>query len=764
MHTRSRRKPRQNTLLFEELEPRLLFSADAAEALTGMAVEQSVDEEPEVAAAEEPAADSVDQSTAADTPEPMAQPATQDQPGETADAEAAPQLLESEAPAEAAPADAEPAATGEPVLSADTGIDPAQPVAESTAQPATADTPDPVAQAVVDGDQAAAAQELAPTLVEPVETSESATLIDSTAAADEPSATTASIEPTAGLDQPTPASELVFIDGAVRDGQTLVDSLLAPREDGRSFEVVVLDPDRVGIDQVSTALAGYDNLQAIHFLSHGGDGELLLGSTRLDSTSLSLYTDDLAAWGEALDDRGDILLYGCDIAASADGRFLVDSLSQLTGADVAASTDASGHDSLGGDWLLEYQVGQVETPVVLSAVLQAEYVDLLDGVITEVPGLWLSSKTSATTTAATGLITYDDGQIVRFADPNLALGSGATSGTFAKVFNIDTFAADGNAGIFGLHYVSRTVTVGTVNPVTLQAGDVLLSTDTPETLGGVAVTTKNVVLFRPTTPGDYAAGTFSVVLANPGSTGAAIRDFALVETPMALGGTNLQAGDFLLALSGGAYDKDVSLFRPTAMTTSAGGTTGGTLSTLVDGDGSTGISFAAQIYGLELVQQARIVGNTLLDQGQLLITLNGNDVVGTNNLSVKPFDVFALTVSATGAKTSSASAAMLLRGLDVGLSAGGEEIDAVALAGAYTTPANTAPTLTLPGGPLIYPENAPATVIDASATLTDADSVDFAGGCLFVDLGQTGTTSDRLVVRNEGSAAGQIGVSGADIT
>ena len=38
MHTRSRRKPRQNTLLFEELEPRLLFSADAAEALTGMAV------------------------------------------------------------------------------------------------------------------------------------------------------------------------------------------------------------------------------------------------------------------------------------------------------------------------------------------------------------------------------------------------------------------------------------------------------------------------------------------------------------------------------------------------------------------------------------------------------------------------------------------------------------------------------------------------------------------------------------------------------
>ena len=83
MHTRSRRKPRQNSLLFEELEPRLLFSADAAEALTGMAVEQSVEEEPVVAAAEEPAADSVDQSTATDTPEPVAQPDTQDQPAET---------------------------------------------------------------------------------------------------------------------------------------------------------------------------------------------------------------------------------------------------------------------------------------------------------------------------------------------------------------------------------------------------------------------------------------------------------------------------------------------------------------------------------------------------------------------------------------------------------------------------------------------------------------------------------------------------------
>lgn len=394
MHTRSRRKPRQNTLLFEELEPRLLFSADAAEALTGMAVEQTLEEEPPVAAAEEPAADSVDQSTDTDTPEPAAQPAT-------------PEVVETESPLATAPDAGAPPTTTDPALLADTSTDPALPATDSPTQPTATDPLDPVAETVAaDLDQPTEPQDVAPVAIESATTGDPTALIDTSAATAAPAATAASLEPAAAsdqpattIDQPATATELVFVDGAVRDGQTLVDSLLAPRDDDRTFAVVVLDPGQDGIDQVSTALLGYDNLQAIHFLTHGGDGEILLGSTRLDNTSLPLYTDAIATWGSALADSGDILLYGCNIAASADGRFLVDHISQLTGADIAASTDATGLAALGGDWELEYLVGTVEATAPIDPQTQQEWSQVLAAITTGTS----SSAGTGTITTATSL-------------------------------------------------------------------------------------------------------------------------------------------------------------------------------------------------------------------------------------------------------------------------------------------------------------------------------------------------------------------------
>ena len=54
--------------------------------------------------------------------------------------------------------------------------------------------------------------------------------------------------------------------------------------------------------------------------------------------------------------------------------------------------------------------------------------------------------------------------------------------------------------------------------------------------------------------------------------------------------------------------------------------------------------------------------------GQLLISLDGNDQVATNDLGVTANDVFVLSVAATGSGTSTGSAALLMRGPDVGLS------------------------------------------------------------------------------------------------
>ncbi len=321
----------------------------------------------------------------------------------------------------------------------------------------------------------------------------------------------------------------------------------------------------------------------------------------------------------------------------------------------------------------------------------------------EVPALWLSSVGDSTTSAGSGGLTYNDGQIARLSNPNLALGPGVSNGSFTGVFDIDRFAA-GNANINGLHVVHSPMTVGSVVPVVLQRGDILISLKSADTLGGVAVTARDIVRFRPTTPGDYASGSFSLVLRDP-FVGANVRDFALVETPMTIGGTALQAGDFLLVGSGGTYDRDIALFRPTDMT---GSPTGGSLSVLVDGDATSAVNFGRQVYGLELVQHDTSFGGVSLRQGQMLVSVNGTANVGSDNLPVEGRDVFVLDVTATGHATSAGTATMLMRGSDLGLTGGSEEVDALALVGVY----NTAPTLDVSRSPALAAinEDSPAPV------------------------------------------------------
>src|SRR5262249_50500550 len=79
-------------------------------------------------------------------------------------------------------------------------------------------------------------------------------------------------------------------------------------------------------------------------------------------------------------------------------------------------------------------------------------------------------------------------------------------------------------------------------------------------------------------------------------------------------------------------------------------------------------------------------------------------------------------------------------------------------------PVNAAPVVTLPGGAVSYTENDAATVLDSGATVTDLDSANFDTGTLTVDFSANGTADDRLEIRNEGTGAGQIGVSGANVT
>src|SRR4051794_31803055 len=132
--------------------------------------------------------------------------------------------------------------------------------------------------------------------------------------------------------------------------------------------------------------------------------------------------------------------------------------------------------------------------------------------------LLLSTVGDVSNTGAPGEGSWTGGTALAFGDPNLAVGSGLTDGTFSALFNINRFTS-GDADLDALHFVRNTVTVGDgVNTFTLQPGDLLLSIDqdgkTLTSLNQIAADRDDVFVFRPRAPGDYSAGAFYPLLDN----------------------------------------------------------------------------------------------------------------------------------------------------------------------------------------------------------------------------------------------------------
>ena len=173
------------------------------------------------------------------------------------------------------------------------------------------------------------------------------------------------------------ATEVIFIDESADDFEQLVADLESQRDAGRAIDFFVLDSQQDGIDQIAETLERYSDLDAVHIVSHGTSGAVKLGATWLRIGSLDAYAGTIAGWGSAVGTEGDILFYGCDLASNTRGEMLVDSIAALTGADVAASTDDTGHAIYGGDWDLEYATGTVESQLAFSADVQQNWNGLL---------------------------------------------------------------------------------------------------------------------------------------------------------------------------------------------------------------------------------------------------------------------------------------------------------------------------------------------------------------------------------------------------
>ena len=175
----------------------------------------------------------------------------------------------------------------------------------------------------------------------------------------------------AGTPERPVRTEIVFLDPGIDDADRLLADLNAERDPDRDFEVVLLEGD--GLAQIGAYLDGRGGVDAVHILSHGDEGAVRLGDVWLTADTLEAAAGGIAGWGSAFTADGDLLIYGCDLAGGAGGVELLDSLATLTGADVAASDDPTGHASRGGDWVLEYRNGEIQARGAISQAAQDDW-------------------------------------------------------------------------------------------------------------------------------------------------------------------------------------------------------------------------------------------------------------------------------------------------------------------------------------------------------------------------------------------------------
>ena len=189
--------------------------------------------------------------------------------------------------------------------------------------------------------------------------------------------------------------EIVFVDPTVPNYQELLSGI------DPDLEVIMLDGGQDGIQQMANALAGRTGIDAIHLISHGDQGQLSLGTGTLTQVSMTgQYADELAMIKQALSEQADILVYGCEFAEGQAGREATTLLSELTGADVAASIDLTGAAALGGDWILEVTTGTIESDIAITAEGQAAYGDVLD-IMSGLTAQYAFEEGSGTTAADT---------------------------------------------------------------------------------------------------------------------------------------------------------------------------------------------------------------------------------------------------------------------------------------------------------------------------------------------------------------------------
>ncbi|WP_394209152.1 Ig-like domain-containing protein [Enterovibrio calviensis] len=130
------------------------------------------------------------------------------------------------------------------------------------------------------------------------------------------------------------------------------------------------------LEMVGAKLSKYKNIHTLSLYSHGRSGEVKLAGETISTQSVEEYLTFTKMLTHTLSSDGELRLYGCEIAKASKGKSFVDGLASSIERSVAASDDLTGSGQRGGDWDLEYIVGN-SSKLLIDSLHSEQYAYLL---------------------------------------------------------------------------------------------------------------------------------------------------------------------------------------------------------------------------------------------------------------------------------------------------------------------------------------------------------------------------------------------------
>ncbi|MEG4067151.1 DUF4347 domain-containing protein [Microcoleus sp. Pol11C2] len=243
---------------------------------------------------------------------------------------------------------------------------------------------------------------------------------------------------------PLSTKAIAFIDAAVPDPQILIDGVIP------ETQVIKLESNRNGLEQIAEALQG-EQFSVIHIIAHGQPGCVQLGNVELSWENLRYRAGNcvaaVQAWAQSLTPNAEILLYGCNVGRENIGKALVQRLSQLTGASVAASENLTGCAEGGGDWELAVTAGTIKAGIAFGAEAIAAYGHVLNTFKQTPTGLTTGNLPTAIVSQDFNGDGLPDLAVANRSSDSVSILLGTSQGNFGTATNLTLGSGGSPSGI-----------------------------------------------------------------------------------------------------------------------------------------------------------------------------------------------------------------------------------------------------------------------------------------------------------------------------